>query len=150
MKQREMVAVPVFFSGDEQAIIVAISSTGINEAKDGSYLNASVQICIATTIVNVAAVVAIRRKDKTGVNGLIVTDCFANILTALVQLLDTLPSPTSRYVVFLYTTTKTTTTETTITKTMTMMTTAKRDNNNEDNDKHIYKYEQIQIQPDTK
>ena len=40
LKQRGMVAVPVFFSGDQQAIIVAISSTGINEAKDGSYLNA--------------------------------------------------------------------------------------------------------------
>ena len=57
-----------------------------------------VVICIATTVVNVAAFVVIRQKEKTGVNGLIVTDCFANILTAMVQLLDNLPSSTSRYV----------------------------------------------------
>ena len=92
-----MVAGTVFFSDDQQPL-VTISSTPINAAKDGSYLNASVQICIATTIVNVAAFVVIRRKEKTGVNGLIVTDCIANILTALVQLLDNLPSSTSRYV----------------------------------------------------
>ena len=92
-----MVAGTVFFSDDQQPLMT-ISSTTINEAKDGSYLNASVQICIATTVVNVAAFVVIRRKEKTGVNGLIVTDCLANILTAMVQLLDNLPSSTSRYV----------------------------------------------------
>ena len=92
-----MVAGTVFFSDDQQPL-VTISSTPINEEKDGSYLNASVQICIATTVVNVAAFVVIRQKEKTGVNGLIVTDCFANILTAMVQLLDNLPSSTSRYV----------------------------------------------------
>ena len=86
----------VFFSDDQQPL-VTISSTPINEAKDGSYLNASVQICIATNVVNVAAFVVIRQKEKTGVNGLIVTDCIANILTAMVQLLDNLPSSTSRY-----------------------------------------------------
>ena len=89
-----MAATTLFFSGDQEPI-VAMSTTPINEARDWSYLYASVQIFIATVIVNVGVVLVIGGKEKNGVNSLIVTDCFANILTALVQLLVQIPSSRS-------------------------------------------------------
>ena len=49
-------------------------------------------ICLAifvlTMAVNAAAVVVLGKKEKTGVNQLVVFDCFANVLTALVQMVN--------------------------------------------------------------
>ena len=40
---------------------------------------------MVSLVINIAAVVVIGKKEKTGVNHLIILDSFANILTAMVQ-----------------------------------------------------------------
>ena len=60
----------------------------VNSGRDEDYLWASLAIFVLTMAVNAAAVVVIGRKEKTGVNQLVVFDCFANVLTALVQMVN--------------------------------------------------------------
>ena len=60
----------------------------VNSGRDEDYLWASLAIFVVTMAVNAAAVVVIGKKEKTGVNQLIVFDCFANVLTALVQMVN--------------------------------------------------------------
>ena len=65
-----------------------MKSQVVNSGRDGDYLWASLAIFVLTMAVNAAAVVVIGKKEKTGVNQLIVFDCFANVLTALVQMVN--------------------------------------------------------------
>ena len=60
----------------------------VNSGRDEDYLWASLAIFVLTMAVNAAAVVVIGKKEKTGVNQLVVFDCFANVLTALVQMVN--------------------------------------------------------------
>ena len=60
----------------------------VNSGRDEDYFWASVAIFVLTIAVNAAAVVVIGRKEKTGINQLVVFDCFANVLTALVQMVN--------------------------------------------------------------
>ena len=60
----------------------------VNSGRDEDYFWASLAIFVLTMAVNAAAVVVIGRKEKTGVNQLVVFDCFANVLTALVQMVN--------------------------------------------------------------
>ena len=57
----------------------------VNQPRDESYLWGSFFVCLVTLVVNIAAVVVIGKKEKTGANHLIILDSFANILTAMVQ-----------------------------------------------------------------
>ena len=65
-----------------------MKSQVVNSGRDEDYLWASLAIFVLTMAVNAAAVVVIGRKEKTGVNQLVVFDCFANVLTALVQMVN--------------------------------------------------------------
>ena len=73
----------------------------------------SVCVAVASALVNATAVIVIKKKEQSGLNRcrasannvvnriktmlrLIVVDCYANIVTALVQLLAHLPSSWSR------------------------------------------------------
>ena len=60
----------------------------VNSGRDEDYLWASLAIFVLTMAVNAAAVVVIGKKEKTGVNQLVVFDCFANVLTAFVQMVN--------------------------------------------------------------
>ena len=61
----------------------------VNSGRDEDYLWATLAIFMLTMAVNAAAVFVIGRKsEKTGVNQLVVFDCFANVLTALVQMVN--------------------------------------------------------------
>ena len=67
----------------------------VNEPRDEVYLWASLFVCAVTLAVNTTAVIVIGGKEKTGINRLIVLDSFANVLTALVQLLNSMALTTS-------------------------------------------------------
>ena len=60
----------------------------VNSGRDEDYLWASLAIFVLTMAVNAATVVVIGRKERSGVNQLVVFDCFANVLTALVQMVN--------------------------------------------------------------
>ena len=70
---------------DPHLTIQTIRTKIVNQPRDESYLWGSVFVCVVTLVVNIAAVVVIGKKEKTGVNHLIILDSFANILTAMVQ-----------------------------------------------------------------
>ena len=89
-----MGAPSVHFS-DSQLAIEPISIAVVNEPRDEVYLWASLFIFAVTLVVNTAAVIVIRRKEKTGINRLIVLDSFANVLTALVQMFNMMALTTS-------------------------------------------------------
>ena len=74
----------VFFS-DPHLTIETIKTKLVNQPRDESYLWGSFFVCVVSLVVNIAAVVVIGKKEKTGVNHLIILDSFANILTAMVQ-----------------------------------------------------------------
>merc|ERR1712223_1494386 len=63
---------------------------------DFNYFYGSVCVAGASALVNATAVIVIKKKEQSGLNRLIVVDCYANIVTALVQLLAHLPSSSSR------------------------------------------------------
>ena len=75
--------------------IESVSATVVNEPRDEIYLWASLIIFAVTLVVNIAAVIVIGRKEKTGINRLIVLDSFANVLTALVQMFNLMALTTS-------------------------------------------------------
>ena len=75
--------------------IESVSATVVNEPRDEIYLWASLIIFAVTLVVNIAAVIVIGRKEKTGINRLIVLDSFANMLTALVQMFNLMALTTS-------------------------------------------------------
>ena len=75
--------------------IEPMSATVVNEPRDEVYLWASLIVFAVTLVVNIAAVIVIGRKEKTGINRLIVLDSFANILTALVQMFNLVALTTS-------------------------------------------------------
>ena len=68
--------------------IEPMSATVVNEPRDEIYLWASLIVFAIALVVNTAAVIVIGRKEKTGINHLIILDSFANMLTALVQMLN--------------------------------------------------------------
>ena len=84
----------MYFS-DPRLAIEPISTMVVNQARDEVYFWASLPICAVTLVVNMAAMVVIGRKEKTGVNRLIVLDSFANVLTALIQLFNSMALTTS-------------------------------------------------------
>ena len=86
---------PVVHFSDPHLALERISTTVVNQPRDEVYLWSSLLIFAVTLVVNWAAVVVIGRKEKTGVNRLIVLDCFANVLTALVQMLNLMALTTS-------------------------------------------------------
>ena len=53
----------------------------INQPKDIIYLYANIPLAVVTLLVNIWAIVIIRRKEKTGIHNLIVCDCIANIIS---------------------------------------------------------------------
>ena len=53
----------------------------INQPKDTFYLYANIPISATTLVVNIWAIIIIRRKEKTGIHSLIVYDCIANIIS---------------------------------------------------------------------
>ena len=81
---------PLVHFSDPQLTFEPISTTVVNQPRDEGYFWASLLICALTLVVNVAAVVVIGRKEKTGVNQLIVLDSFANMITALIQLFNSM------------------------------------------------------------
>ena len=85
---------PVFVS-DSQLNIQPITAKVVNEPRDEAFLWASLFIGAVTLVVNTVAVIVIRRKERTAVNRLIVFDSFANVLTALVQMLNLMVLTTS-------------------------------------------------------
>ena len=80
---------------DPQLVIEPISTMVVNEPRDEGYLWASLFVFAVTLVVNIAAVIVIGRKEKTGINRLIVLDSFANVLTALVQMFNLMALTTS-------------------------------------------------------
>ena len=79
---------PLVHFSDPHFALEPISTMVVNQPRDEVYLWSSLLISALTLVVNMAAVAVIGRKEKTGVNHLIVLDCFANVLTALVQLFN--------------------------------------------------------------
>ena len=70
---------------DPHLTIETIRTKLVNQPRDESYLWGSFFVCVVSLVVNIAAVVVIGKKERTGVNHLIILDSFANILTAMVQ-----------------------------------------------------------------
>ena len=89
-----MGAPSVHFS-DSKLAIEPISIAVVNGTRDEVYLWASLFIFALTLVVNTASVIVIGRKEKTGINRLIVLDSFANVLTALVQMFNMMALTTS-------------------------------------------------------
>ena len=89
-----MGAPSVHFS-DSQLAIEPISIAVVNGTRDEVFLWASLFILALTLVVNTASVIVIGRKEKTGINRLIVLDSFANVLTALVQMFNLMALTTS-------------------------------------------------------
>ena len=79
---------PVVHFSHPRLAIEPISTNVINEVRDEVYVWASLFVFIVTLVVNTAAVIVIGRKEKTGINRLIVLDSFANMLTAMVQMVN--------------------------------------------------------------
>ena len=79
---------PIVYFSDPQLAIEPISAMVVNEPLDETYFWASLFVFIVTLVVNTAAVIVIGRKEKTGINRLIVLDSFANLLTAMVQIFN--------------------------------------------------------------
>ena len=79
---------PIVYFSDPQLAIEPISTMVVNEPLDETYFWASLFVFIVTLVVNTAAVIVIGRKEKTGINRLIVLDSFANMLTAMVQMVN--------------------------------------------------------------
>lgn len=79
---------PLVFVSDSRLTIQPISVKVVNQPRDEVSLWASLFIVALTLVVNTAAVIVIGAKEKTVVNRLIVFDSFANVLTALVQMLN--------------------------------------------------------------
>ena len=79
---------PLVYFSDPQLAIEPISAMVVNEPRNEVYLWASLFIFIVTLVVNTAAVIVIGRKEKTGINRLIVLDSFANLLTAMVPMIN--------------------------------------------------------------
>ena len=86
---------PLVNFSDPRWAMEPISTMFVNRVRDEIYLWASLLICSVTLVINTAAVVVIGRKEKTGVNRLIVLDSFANMLTALIQLFNSMALTTS-------------------------------------------------------
>ena len=86
---------PLVHFSDYLLTLQPISTMVVNEPRDELYLWASLSVCAVTLVVNTAAVIVIGRKENTGINRLIVLDSFANMLTALVQLLNSMALTTS-------------------------------------------------------
>ena len=85
---KKMDSRPLVHFSDPHFALEPISTMVVNQPRDEVYLWSSLLISALTLVVNMAAVAVIGRKEKTGVNHLIVLDCFANVLTALVQLFN--------------------------------------------------------------
>ena len=83
------------FVSDSRLNIQPISVKVVNQPRDEVFLWASLFIVALTLVVNTAAVIVIGAKEKTVVNRLIVFDSFANVLTALVQMLNLMALTTS-------------------------------------------------------
>ena len=83
------------FVSDSRLNIQPISVKVVNQPRDEVFLWASLFIVAFTLVVNTAAVIVIGAKEKTVVNRLIVFDSFANVLTALVQMLNLMALTTS-------------------------------------------------------
>ena len=83
------------FVSDSRLTIQPISVEVVNQPRDEVFLWASLFIVAFTLVVNTAAVIVIGAKEKTVVNRLIVFDSFANVLTALVQMLNLMALTTS-------------------------------------------------------
>ena len=81
---------PLVYFSDYLLTLEPISTLVVNEPRDKVYLWASLSVCAVTLVVNTAAVIVIGRKEKTGINQLIVLDSFANMLTALVQMFNSM------------------------------------------------------------
>ena len=86
---------PLVFVSDSRLTIQPISVEVVNQPRDEVFLWASLFIVAFTLVVNTAAVIVIGAKEKTVVNRLIVFDSFANVLTALVQMLNLMALTTS-------------------------------------------------------
>ena len=86
---------PLVNFSDPRWAMEPISTMFVNRVRDEIYLWTSLLICSVTLVINTAAVVVIGRKEKTGVNLLIVLDSFANMLTALIQLFNSMALTTS-------------------------------------------------------
>lgn len=86
---------PIVYFSDPQLAIEPISTMVVNEPLDETYFWASLFVFIVTLVVNAAAVIVIGRKEKTGINRLIVLDSFANMLTAMVQMVNLMALTTS-------------------------------------------------------
>ena len=86
---------PLVFASDSRLTIQPISAKVVNQPRDEVFLWASLFIVALTLVVNTAAVIVIGAKEKTVVNRLIVFDSFANVLTALVQMLNLMGLTTS-------------------------------------------------------
>ena len=101
----ERTPVTVHFSGSGLAndigididIDIDIDSVVVNERRDMVYFWASLPVCVVTFAVNAAAVIVFGRKEKTGINQLIVMDSFANMLTAIVQMVNSVVMATSEH-----------------------------------------------------
>ena len=70
---------------DPHLTIETIRTKLVNQPRAESSLWGSFFVCVVSLVVNIAAVVVIGKKEKTGANHLIILDSFANILTAMVQ-----------------------------------------------------------------
>ena len=67
--------------GGTQLILNETETKDVNQPKDTFYLMANVPICLVTLVVNIWAVVIIRKKEKTGIHKLIICDCIVNVMS---------------------------------------------------------------------
>ena len=92
---QKMESAPLVHFSDPHLALESTSTTVVNQPRDEVFLWASLFIVAFTLVVNTAAVIVIGAKEKTVVNRLIVFDSFANMLTALVQMLNLMVLTTS-------------------------------------------------------
>ena len=63
----------------------------VNQPRDDVYIFTCLPILCLTLIVNSLAVVVIRRKEKTGLNCLIISDCLVNMVTMFLSVVHQSP-----------------------------------------------------------
>ena len=69
------------YLGGSQFTLNYTETEQINQPKNIFYFYANIPCSVVALVVNIWAIIIIRKKEKTGIHNLIICDCIANVLS---------------------------------------------------------------------
>ena len=79
------------FESNPSFILMRDKAVEVNQPRDNVYIFTCLPILCLTLIVNSVAMVVIRRKEQTGLNCLIISDCLVNMVTMFLSVVHQSP-----------------------------------------------------------